>query len=464
MTNKLPEGFVLIPEDNIQTSSSKLPQGFELVDPSQELTTQPIEQQQIQEQQVDGFTGATIKAPEDKSMFELVQEKAFSMGSAISSGVEGAIPQFKQQLGGLLSQYEPMTKAEYSKLDPKVLGSIVPGPADTYENFVESHKRANPIETFLAGKGKELVESGKLGIPQDAQFERGTPEYYAKAITGSIINMAPTLAISLLGRRPDIGLGVMLAQVKGGSYQEGRDQGLTTQEAAEYSSMQTAAEVIPSAFPIAKIMKPTGKYLKDIFEAGITEAAQETVTAALQSGIDKGYIKPDMSWGEAVDRMVDGAIIGGASGAGISATTSPLAKKLEQRDVEKQFNREFESAFDEALAEDIPIDKTAIDLLDPDNAQLEKTSVNEKLETSELWSNLTPEEQAKFKEVLNDVEPTVAKNAAVDIKEQPIDKAVMPEQETVEVDLPKEPESEKPVKQQVTGLEVVEAPIPTMHN
>ena len=414
--------------------------GFQLAQSLQ--AEQPIEQiaeQQpiIQEQQIDAFTGATIKAPEEKSMLELVQDKALSMGNSIVSGAEGAIPQFKQQIGGLLSQYEPPTKAEYSKLDPNVLGGIVAGPADTYENFVESHKRANPIETFLARKGKELVESGKLGIPQDVQFERGTPEYYAKAITGSIINMAPTLAISLLGRRPDIGLGVMLAQVKGGSYQEGREQGLTTQEAAEYSTMQTIAEVIPSAFPIAKIMKPTGKYLKDIVEAGVTEAAQETVTAALQSGIDKGYIKPDMSWGEAIDRMVDGAIIGGASGATISATTSPLAKNLQERDVKKQANQEFENAFDEALAEDIPIDKTAIDLLSPDNAQLEKTSVTEKFETSELWSNLTTEEQAKFKEVLNDVEPTVAKNAAVDIKEQPIDKAVMPEQETVEVELPK---------------------------
>lgn len=444
MTNKLPEGFALIPEDNIQTSSSQLPQGFELVDPSQELITQPIEQQPIiQEQQIDAFTGADQKLPQEKSMFELVQEKASSIGTAIGSGFGGAIPQFKQQLGGLLSQYEPMTKAEYSKLDPKVLGSIVAGPADTYESFVESHKRANPIETFLAGKGKELIESGKLGIPQDAQFERGTPEYYAKAITGSIANMAPTLAISLLGRRPDIGLGVMLSQVKGGSYQEGREQGLTTQQAAEYSTMQTAAEVIPSAFPIAKIMKPSGKYLKDIFEAGVTEAAQETVTAALQSGIDKGYIKPDMTWGEAIERMVDGAIIGGASGAAISATTSPVAKKLEERDIKKQADQEFENAFDEALAEDVPIDKTAIDLLDPERAQLEKTGTQEKLETSELWSNLTKEEQAKFKEVLNDVEPVEAKPEAkpeleVDIKEQPIDKAKMPEQEAVEVELPKE--------------------------
>tara|TARA_R110002153_G_scaffold173631_3_gene326450 strand:- start:16951 stop:25440 length:8490 start_codon:yes stop_codon:yes gene_type:complete len=399
--------------------------------------TQPIEQQEIQEQQVDGFTGAAIKSPEEKSMFELVQEKASSIGGAISQGVEGAIPQFKQQVGGLLSQYEPMTKEEYKQNDPKMLGIITGGNADTYENFVETFKSANPVKTFLAEKGKDLVESGKVGIPQSQQFERGTPEYYAEAVTGSIINMAPTLAISLLGRRPDIGLGVMLAQVKGGSYQEGRDQGLTTQEAAEYSSMQTAAEVIPSAFPIAKIIKPTGKYLRDIIEAGVTEAAQETVTAALQSGIDKGYIKPDMTWGEAVERMIDGAIIGSASGVTISATTSPIAKKLQERDVKKQADQEFESAFDEALAEDIPINKTAIDLLDPDQAQLEKTSVTKKIETSELWSNLTPEEQAKFKEVLNEVEPTVAKNATVDIKEQPIDKAVMPEQEAVALELPK---------------------------
>ena len=454
--------------------------------------SQPIEQQPIiQEQQVDGFTGATIKTPEEKSMFELVQEKASSIGGAISQGVEGAIPQFKRQVGGLLSQYEPMTKEEYKQNDPKMLGMIIGGKADTYENFVETFKTMNPVKTFLAEKGKELVESGKVGIPQSQQFERGTPEYYAEAVTGSIINMAPTLAISLLGRRPDIGLGVMLAQVKGGSYQEGREKGLTTQEAAEYSSMQTAAEVIPSAFPIAKIMKPTGKYLKDIFEAGVTEAAQETVTAALQSGIDKGYIKPDMTWGEAVDRMIDGAIIGSASGVTISATTSPVAKKLQERDIKKQADQEFENAFDEALAEDVPVDKTAIELLDPDQAQLEKTNVTEKLETSELWSNLTPEEQAKFKEVLNEVEPTVKSKTKTtitkdgetkttttkqpgkpesmfdvapglgDIKEQPIDKAATPEQEVVDIPLPINVKKEEEKPEEVIKVTETEKDLPS---
>ncbi len=44
--------------------------GFQLV---QSLTPdQSIEQQPIQQQEVDGFTGAAMKAPEDKSMLELV--------------------------------------------------------------------------------------------------------------------------------------------------------------------------------------------------------------------------------------------------------------------------------------------------------------------------------------------------------------------------------------------------------
>ena len=56
--------------------------GFQSVQP---LTTeQPIEQQPIiQQQEVDGFTGAEMKAPEDKSMLELVGDKLENWGAGL---------------------------------------------------------------------------------------------------------------------------------------------------------------------------------------------------------------------------------------------------------------------------------------------------------------------------------------------------------------------------------------------
>ena len=92
-----------------------------------------------------------------------------------------------------------------------------------------------------------------------SEFEKGSPGYYSEAITGSIVNMLPTLGISLLGRRPDIGLGVMLAQAKGGAYESGRLEGLTPQQADKYSTLIAAAEAIPSAIPVMTLMKPTGE-------------------------------------------------------------------------------------------------------------------------------------------------------------------------------------------------------------
>lgn len=362
------------------------------------------------------------KPPEEKSMLELVEEKALSLVGAIGSGLREAIPQMKQQVGGFLSQYEVPSKEEYQRMMKQgsgILGATLGGDVSTYEKFAERYKAQNPIETFLADKGKELIESGKFGLPQN-EYERGTPEYYAKAITGSIANMAPSLAISIAGRRPDIGLGVMLAQSKGGSYQQGRDEGLTPQQAQEYSSLNMAAEVIPSAFPIAKIMKPSGKFTRDLFEAGVTEGAQETITAALQAGIDKGYIKPNMTWGEFTDRVTDGAIVGFGSGVAISAGTSKVADKLNEREQSKQFDAEVEQAFDEAL--DVDTTQAAVDRLNPDNAQLR---TEQKVENPEL-------------ETVQDAKEKAQPEFEVDIKQQPIDKQTFEEQESVSFDLPVE--------------------------
>ena len=390
-------------------------------------SAQPLPSNQPIEQPIDAFTGPAVKA--EKSMLELVVDKIAAVGGGIAEGAAGSYPQAKLQLAGLMKLGEyPLSEEEFYRQQwPS--GEWV-NKADTYDEAVNTWKKRNIVKSTIAELGDDLIADTRKDM-KPSKLEKGSLEYYASAITGSTINMLPMLATSILGRRPDIGLGIMLSQSKGSAYEQARLKDLSPTDSAMYSNLMAVAEVVPSAIPLGVLMKPSGNFAKDMLAAGVTEGAQETFTAALQSGIDKGYLKPDMTFSEALGRMKEGAIIGAASGAGISGATSKASGYMDQRDQQKAFENHFGMEFDKATTE-----KGAVSLLAPDKAQLQQVSTQEKFEASELWQNLTAEEKVKFGEVLNEVEPVLTPELKTDITEQPIDKAAMPEQETVTIDIP----------------------------
>ena len=452
MTNKLPEGFALIPEDNSQISSSQLPEGFELIDPSQELTPQPIEQQPIQQQEVDGFTGAAMKAPEEKSMLELVSDKLGNWGAGLgerAGDVTGALLQTIQTTGEGLEEKFPMGGLVWED------GDIIP----SYKSPEEWAKvDAEPILT----KGAEVLKGVDLGYEEQANWEgvkkafsEGGPlsgsayaevlEYGLEQGIKSVPDMVATiyaLPAYIFARSGEIG--EQRAINKGKSKAELED----ILEAAPFATASALLERIGAKGMTSDLKEDLGKemleagikeQIKRVTKAGGKALTKEATTEAIQEGMieytgERFSTDAKMDFMEALDRAAAGAVAGGVFGGGIG-TGSAVVNEINYSP-EKVLAR----AMDEELAsKDIKEDTTAIDLLDPERAQLEKTSTTEKLEASELWSNLTKEEQAKFKEVLNDVEKPEAKpELEVDIKEQPIDKAKMPDQEAVEVELPKE--------------------------
>lgn len=379
----------------------------------------PIQQQEPQ-QPIDGYTGAAAKAPEQKSMLELINSKISEIGSGVVSGAERAIPQAKLQIAGLLQQGEMMTPEQFEEEKSSIGMKRFGGDYGKYSEFERS---INPLSSWLADKGKQISQETRSEM-EPSEFEKGSLGYYSEAISGSVINMLPMLGVSLLGRRPDIGLGVMLAQSKGGAYESGRLEGLNPQEADKYSTLISAAEAIPSAIPVMTLLKPTGKILTDMARAGVSEGGQEAITQALQAGVDKGYINPEMTMGEALDRMAEGAIIGAGAGSTMSLATGKVADKLNKREQEKLIQDQIEKEFDASLPD---AKKAAIDALSPDSPN------------------------AKGKQA---TKPDPVKPAAT-TKEFEIDKAQATEQAAVPIDLPEE----KPTKQRVTGKEVIEAPV-----
>jgi phospholipid N-methyltransferase len=372
---------------------------------------QPIELAQ-QPKQIDAYTGADTKQP-FKPMGELVMEKLSSIGGAVAAGTKNVAPQFKAQLGGLMQTQENplLTPTEFYGEGQTGKISGIPMKFDRYEDYTAAHKQNEGIGSYIAQKGKEL-RSSAAGEMKPTKSKKGSTEYYVEQGVGSILNMVPMLAVSIAGKRPDIGLGIMLAQVNGDAYGKGREKGLTQNDAKSYAAFQSIAEVIPSAMPLGQVLAGNS-----VIRQSLTEGAQEVVTAGLQAGIDKGYIDSDMTWMQAVERMKEAAIIGVGSGATIALATKPFAPKQGNYD-------------------DDPLKAVA--------AEMESEAANNEIKdlASKAFDTKTantlfqePEAQEQAPEVLPGKPDTKPKFNA-DIKQEAIDQEGVPKNEAVSFDVP----------------------------
>lgn len=199
------------------------------------------------------------------------------------------------------------------------------------------------LRTVLNDKGENaLAEAAAMeSLKAQLEYQRlqgeqqaidtapGSVEGYVAGAIGSVAEMAPGLALSILMRSPAPAMIAVGGQVGGTSYAEGRNEGLTPSLAREYAALNAAAEAIPEALPLGVLLRPGTKFLTRLVQGAAAEAVQESVTEALQIGIDMGYLSPDMTWGEATERMKDAAIMGAIAGPLMGAVAHPAQKVVD---------------------------------------------------------------------------------------------------------------------------------------
>ncbi|ARV77127.1 hypothetical protein SKUL_28 [Pseudomonas phage Skulduggery] len=190
----------------------------------------------------------------------------------------------------------------------------------TDENGDMAGLKQSVLTAFGDKLGKE-ARKNRLEVNPD-----GPAAKYGSMIIGSTAEMLPALLAGAVTKNPNITLAMIGTQSKGGAYERGREGGLNPDEAGGYSTAQAMAEAIPSILPVHAILKPGGNFFKGILAAGAAEGAQEAITAALQAGIDKGTIDPNMTWEEARQRIVDGIIVGAGAGGSLRAGMDGTAR------------------------------------------------------------------------------------------------------------------------------------------
>lgn len=255
-------------------------------------------------------------------------------------------------------------------------------PDERIQQFVVDAGIVSPER--IAGFG-EYVRSEQEADKVKVNAEPGSMGYYGSQTIRSIAENLPALAMSVATRNPAYALGDIGVRTMGASYGDARDKGLSPEKSREYATTMALAEIVPSTVPVARFMKPGSGLLKDILGDTVTEGAQEAITAALQAGIDKDYISPDMSLKDALIRIGEGALIGTMAGAGMSGTLRTGQKAADIAGGGEKGRR------GRALADEIErsnrgeftgdLNKNATDALDPRNAQM---------------SEVTPEGQGGF--------------------------------------------------------------------
>ena len=170
-------------------------------------------------------------------------------------------------------------------------------------------------EDFWDAERQALRENMPKVRPQSAK-------YYAAGIIEATINMGPAIGVALVTKNPNAAALIMGGQVYGETYGDMIDRGYAPEAASQAALFMAAAETLTERIPIGILTRNQFRGWKRIAAAAGAEGIQEPITEALQMGYDIGILNESMTMGEALQRLVDAAIIGFGAGASIGSVVS----------------------------------------------------------------------------------------------------------------------------------------------
>jgi N12 class adenine-specific DNA methylase len=286
-----------------------------------------------QAQGPDGFWSATGKAL--SNIPGNFQEAAGGLLRYLGEGVDDNTLYFNAQKLGVLKKLQEDGVITMGPSKGGLITTQVPYLPDGKMADISNtarYLRENAPQLFskeqqevMNGIKPNAVAQKGIDLAADARKDRaeinpdGPLAKYGSMIISSTAEMAPALLAGIVTRNPNMTLGMIGTQVYGQSYEKGREKGLNPDEAGTYAAAQAAAEAIPSALPVHAILAPGKNFFSGLFKAGLAESVQEGITGALQAGIDKGTIDPNMTWAQAREQIIDSMIVGGGAGVAMRA-------------------------------------------------------------------------------------------------------------------------------------------------
>lgn len=229
---------------------------------------------------------------------------------------------FKQSIGGAI-QYAgeatplPGTGLGFDTNDPMYQEQVV----EPFKQFRDAPN--NPLRNY----GQKLYNEAAADLKENApNIDPESAKGYAYDMVTSLIQMAPTIAASVVTRNPEVGMGLMGAQVFGQQYGQSRnEEGRTPEQAQMDATFYALAESIPEKMPLDVLTK-SGRFFPKLLKTMGAEGVQEMFTQALETAYDAGVINKDMTWGEAWDQIKRAGIVGAGVGGGMHLAAHPFTR------------------------------------------------------------------------------------------------------------------------------------------
>ena len=342
-----------------------------------------------------GFLRSHMDGSDDRNLYF----KAVDMGLLDKLQQEGVVT-FKDA-GGLSDAKEPVF-SDGTLVDEATLSGFIRANAGKYFTPEEQAQLAGLKQSDLTKFAEDYVHKAQKEI-QPINPD-GAAAKYSSMTVGALADMAPMLVTLALTKNPAAAASMMNSQVNSSSYNQAvddPDHPLSHTQARNYASAQALAEAIPEMWAVGKIMGAGGSLLRRLATSMGVESGQEGVTGAIQAGLDKQTITPDMTWGEARQQIIDSMVVGAAMGPAMHGTmrgaeiVTDKAKNLIQSDGRKIGNILHEDVNNTQF---MPYD--ASQLLDPNHGSVRAAPRHTPI--TDALSRITAQQQAPTTTVTNE--------------------------------------------------------------
>jgi hypothetical protein len=194
---------------------------------------------------------------------------------------------------------------------------------------------------------KEAEKNIRTANQVASDYRPQMDDWSAKSIAFDSLSSVPdllTAAGATAAAGPEVGLGVLFATTAPVAYADAIDQGVDPQKAQLYAMLYGLAETVPETGVLDVLAKtPAGKAtMKKILgkwadSAGVRvagaaglEGLSESVTQALEIGIDAGVIDKHTSLKDALEQIARAGLTGSVMGGGVHVTMSGVEKGREK--------------------------------------------------------------------------------------------------------------------------------------
>ena len=182
-----------------------------------------------------------------------------------------------------------------------------------------------PLEKF-AETGRDMYMSATRAMEAKRPQDMTGIQQLTYDSEMMLLRMAPVFAAGITGAPSIVGLAPMFAQVRWERYAALRASGMNHSDAKLHADMSALIEVGTENVPFDWVFAKGPKFLKRVLRGTVGEGLQESLSGILQSMWDKGTIKPDMTWNEALREAGYEGVIGTIGGAAMGAAAHPFVK------------------------------------------------------------------------------------------------------------------------------------------